>query len=44
MRFVILNVDIVESTNLNMFFPLDRMTKLIQIFNQEMSLIAKEFR
>ena len=43
MKFVILNVDLVESTKLSMILPLDRLTKLIQTFNQEMSLIVKEF-
>lgn len=43
MKFVILNVDLVESTKLSMTLPLDRLTKLIQTFNQEMSLIVKEF-
>jgi adenylate cyclase len=43
MKFVILNVEIVESTKLSMILPLDRLTKLIQTFNQEMSLIDKEF-
>ncbi len=43
MKFVILNVDLVGSTKLSMTLPLDRMTKMIQTFNQEMSLIVKEF-
>src|SRR6476619_6571797 len=43
MKFVILNVDLVVSTKLSMTLPLDRLTKLIQTFNQEMSLIVKEF-
>jgi class 3 adenylate cyclase len=42
-KFVILNVDLVGSTKLSMTLPLDRLTKLIQTFNQEMSLIIKEF-
>lgn len=41
--FVILNVDLVASTKLSMTLPLDRLTKLIQSFNQEMSLIVKDF-
>jgi adenylate cyclase len=41
--FVILNVDLVGSTKLSMTLPLDRLTKMIQTFNQEMSLIVKEF-
>lgn len=43
LEFVILHVDLVGSTKLSMTIPLDRMTKLIQTFNQEMSLIVKEF-
>jgi adenylate cyclase len=43
MNFVILNVDLVASTQLSMTLPLDRLTKMIQAFNQEMSLIIKEF-
>jgi adenylate cyclase len=43
MKFVILNVDLVGSTNLSMTLPLDILTKMIQTFNQEMSLIVKEF-
>ena len=42
-KFVILNVDLVGSTKVSMTLPLDRMTKMIQIFNQEMSIIVKEF-
>jgi class 3 adenylate cyclase len=41
--FVILNVDLVASTKLPMTLPLDRLTRLIQSFNQEMSLIVKDF-
>jgi adenylate cyclase len=41
--FVILNVDLVASTKLSMTLPLDRLTILIQSFNQEMSLIVKDF-
>lgn len=37
-NFVILNVDLVASTKLSMTLPLDRLTRLIQSFNQEMSL------
>ena len=40
LNLVILNVDIVASTKLSMTLPLDR---LIQSFNQEMSLIVKDF-
>jgi adenylate cyclase len=43
MYFVILNVDLVASTKLSMTLPLDRLTMMIQAFNQEMSLIVKEF-
>ena len=43
MNFVILNVDLVASTKLSMTLPLDRLTTLIQSFNQEMSLIVKDF-
>jgi len=42
-NFVILNVDLVASTKLSMTLPLDRLTTLIQSFNQEMSLIVKDF-
>jgi class 3 adenylate cyclase len=41
MNFVILNVDLVASTKLSMTLPLDRLTMMIQAFNQEMSLIVK---
>ena len=43
MNLVILNVDLVASTKLSMTLPLDRLTMMIQAFNQEMSLIVKEF-
>jgi class 3 adenylate cyclase len=43
MNFVILNVDLVASTKLSMTLPLDGLTMMIQAFNQEMSLIVKEF-
>jgi adenylate cyclase len=36
-------VDLVASTKLSMTLPLDRLTVMIQAFNQEMSLIVKEF-
>jgi adenylate cyclase len=42
MNVVILNVDLVTSTKLSMTLPLDRLTIMIQAF-QEMSLIVKEF-
>jgi adenylate cyclase len=41
--FVILHVDLVGSTKLAMMLPLDRLTMLIQAFNQEMSIIVKAF-
>jgi adenylate cyclase len=40
---VILNVDLVSSTRLSMTLPLDRLTMIIQAFNQEMSMIIKAF-
>lgn len=43
MNFVILHVDLVASTKLSMTLPLDRLTTLIQSFNQEMSLIVRDF-
>jgi class 3 adenylate cyclase len=43
MNFVILNVDLVASTKLSMILPLDKLTMMIQAFNQEMSLVVKEF-
>jgi adenylate cyclase len=43
MNFVILNVDLVASTKLSMTLPLNNLTMMIQAFNQEMSLIIKEF-
>jgi adenylate cyclase len=42
-NLVILNVDLVASTKLSMTLPLDRLTIMIQSFNQEMSLIVKDF-
>jgi adenylate cyclase len=42
-NFVILNVDLVASTKLSMTLPLDKLTRLIQSFNQEMSLIVRDF-
>ena len=41
--FVILNVDLVGSTRLSMTLPIDRLTMIIQAFNQEMSVVVKEF-
>lgn len=37
--FVILHIDLVESTQLSMILPLDRLTTIIQTFTQEMSTI-----
>lgn len=42
-NFVILNVDLVASTKLSMTLPLDKLTMMIQSFNQEMSLIVRDF-
>jgi adenylate cyclase len=41
--FVVLHVDLVGSTKMAMRLPLDRLTMMIQAFNQEMSLIVKAF-
>jgi adenylate cyclase len=41
--FVFLHVDLVGSTKLAMKLPLDRLTMMIQAFNQEMSIIVKAF-
>ncbi len=40
---VILNVDLVGYTTLSMSLPLDRLTMIIQAFNQEMSVAVKAF-
>lgn len=40
---VILNVDLVGSTRLSMTLPIDRLTMMIQAFNQEISIIVKAF-
>jgi adenylate cyclase len=42
-NFVVLHVDLVGSTKLAMGLPLDRLTMIIQAFNQEMSIIVKAF-
>ena len=42
-NFVVLHVDLVGSTKLAMRLPLDRLTMMIQVFNQEMSIIVKAF-
>jgi adenylate cyclase len=42
-NLVILHVDLVSSTKISMKLPLDRLTLLIQSFNQEMSLIVRDF-
>ncbi|HZB16249.1 MAG TPA: adenylate/guanylate cyclase domain-containing protein [Nitrososphaeraceae archaeon] len=41
--FVVFHVDLVGSTKLAMRLPIDRLTKIIQAFNQEMSIIIKAF-
>ena len=41
--FVVLHVDLVGSTRMAMRLPLDRLTMIIQAFNQEISIIAKAF-
>ena len=41
--FVVLHVDLVGSTKLAMRLPLDRLTTMIQAFNQEMSIVVKAF-
>jgi adenylate cyclase len=41
--FVVLHVDLVGSTKLALRLPLDRLTMIIQAFNQEMSIIVKAF-
>jgi class 3 adenylate cyclase len=40
---VVLHVDLVGSTKLAMRLPIDRLTMIIQAFNQEMSIIVKAF-
>jgi len=40
-NFVFLHVDLVGSTKLAMRLPLDRLTMIIQAFNQEMSVAVK---
>ena len=42
-NFVVLHVDLVGSTKLAMRLPLDRLTMIIQAFNQEMSVAVKAF-
>ena len=41
--FVVLHVDPVGSTKLAMRLPIDKLTMIIQAFNQEMSIIIKAF-
>jgi adenylate cyclase len=41
--FVVLHVDLVGSTKLAMRLPTDRLTMIIQAFNQEMSVAVKAF-
>src|ERR671915_412423 len=40
---VVLHVDLVGSTKLAMRLPIDKLTMIIQAFNQEMSIIVKAF-
>jgi class 3 adenylate cyclase len=42
-NFVVLHVDLVGSTKLAMRLPLDRLTMIIQAFNQQMSVAVKAF-
>jgi hypothetical protein len=42
-NLVILDVDLVASTKLPMTLSLDRLTMIIKAFNQEISLVIKEF-
>jgi class 3 adenylate cyclase len=41
--FVVLHVDLVGSTKLAMRLPIDRLTMIIQVLNQEMSIAVKAF-
>ena len=41
--FVVLHVDLVGSTKMAMRLPIDRLTMIIQAFNQEMSIAVKAF-
>src|ERR671917_969559 len=41
--FIVLHVDLVGSTKLAMRLPIDKLTMIIQAFNQEMSIIVKAF-
>jgi adenylate cyclase len=40
---VILHIDLVDSTKLSMTLPIDRLTKIIQAFSREMSLIIEAY-
>jgi adenylate cyclase len=42
-NFVVLHVDLVGSTKMAMRLPIDRLTMMIQAFNQEMSVAVKAF-
>jgi adenylate cyclase len=42
-NFVVLHVDLVGSTKLAMRLPMDKLTMIIQAFNQEMSVAVKAF-
>src|ERR671931_418081 len=41
--FVILHIDIVESTRLSMTLPVDRLATIVQAFTQEMSLLVQSY-
>jgi class 3 adenylate cyclase len=41
--FVILHVDLVDSTKLSMTLPIDRLTTIIQAFAQELSLVISSY-
>ncbi len=40
-KSIILHIDIVESTNLSMTVPIDRLSKIIQAFTQEMTKVIR---
>ncbi len=40
-KSIILHIDIVESTNLSMTLPIDRLSKIIQAFTQEMTKVIR---
>ena len=41
--FVILHIDLVESTNLSMILPVDSLTTIIRAFSQEMSMMIAAY-